>query len=383
MPWARERLFDRTFGRIEIKATVKDLSLGWFSPVSVEGFQLQTDDTGRDAIAVQKIDSDASLLQLLLRRDLGRFVIDQPELFVEFDKEGNNLSRLLKALGGSSWGNWGAKLEISNGRLLLQGPSSPQPWKIDGLNLNVAMTPASDSAENVPVLHGENARFLRDAPLTPQMCNDIIKFVVPSLANVAQTSGRVSIDFEQFNWPLGKPNAVTLKGQLTLHSVESAPGEMIKSLAEIFRFANLPPSVQIAKDDVVEFRMHDGRVEHENLVLTIPMLEQTFLIRSHGSVGLDETLDLSIELTLPPDADLTAHPTLALLRQTHPTIHFGGTLNAPVPSLENTPTAAFQVLADFFQRRAERREQQARPSLLPGRREKDPPQNAPPSRGSK
>ncbi len=382
LPWARQKLLDSAFARVNAKATMKDLSLGWFSPVSVGDFELQAYESGHNTIAVKKIDSDASLVNLIFRHDVGSFRIDQPELYVQFDKDGNNVSRLLKALGGSTWGNRAATLDIVDGRLLLRGPNSAQPWKIDGLNLNVAMIPSSDSPDGVPLLHGDHAQLLHNAELTPEMCNDIIKFVVPPLANTTRTSGRVSLNLEQFSWPLGKPNAAELKGQLTLHSVDCGPGELIKSIAGLFKFSNLPATLQLSKDDDVAFNMHDGRVYHENLIFSLPVLEQSLSIRSHGSVGLDETLDLSVELTLPDGADLTAHPGLTLLRQTHPTIHVGGTLNSPIPSLENSPTAvmAAQALADFLERRAERREQQGRPGLLPSRRDEARP-TTPPSSG--
>jgi hypothetical protein len=129
--------------------------------------------------------------------------------------------------------------------------------------------------------------------------------------------------------------------------------------------------------------MHDGRVYHENLVFSLPVIEQGLLVRSRGSVGLHESLDLFVEITLPDSADLTAHPGLNLLRQTHPTVHIRGTLSAPLPSLEASPTAtmAIQGLVDFLQRRAERKEHEGRapllPGVLPGRRRNETPPATP------
>ena len=42
--------------------------------------------------------------------------------------------------------------------------------------------------------------------------------------------------------------------------------------------------------------MRDGRLHHEGLRIGFPEIDPELVIRSRGSIGLDETLDLHLEL---------------------------------------------------------------------------------------
>jgi hypothetical protein len=377
LPFVRQPLIDRTFTRLNAKANIKSLSLGWFSPVSLSGFDMQVEGTVDNTLSIEQIRSEESLAHLLLGSQFGAFKIDKPQLYIEFNQDGNNLTRLLKALQGAAIVNKPISFDITDARLLLRGPNTENPWALSGLNLNVDMAPAKLSPTCVHVLHGKNAQIMKETELTPEMCNDLLKFVVPPFASAVRTSGRVSLVLEEFNWPLGKPDTADLKGTLTLHSVTVGVTDIAKSITSFLHLPEMTGSMEIAKDDAVPFTMHDGRVYHENLFFTLPIMEPGLLVRSHGSVGLDETLDWYVELTLPADADLAASPLLRTLRDSHPTIHFTGTLTNRVMNVEGAPGAA-AVLGAFgesLKRRIERRNESARPSLLPNRRQPDP--NAP------
>jgi hypothetical protein len=383
LPFIRRPWIDRTFGRFNSKATINGLSLGWFSPVQVDDFQMQVDGTIDNTLSIQRIRSSESLLNLMFGSQFGGFEIQKPQLYVEFNKDGNNLSRLLKALSGSAWVDRPISFNISDGSLLLRGPNTANPWELAGLNLNVDMTPANLSPNGVHVLHGKNAQFMKDTELTPEMCNDLLKFVVPPFASAVRTSGRVSLELEEFNWPLGKPDAAELKGRLTLHSVEVGVTEVSKSITNLLRLPEMTGEIEIAKDDVVPFTMHDGRVYHENLVFTLPISDPGLQVRSHGSVGLDETLDWYVELTVPADADLANSRILRALRDTHPKIHFTGTLSNRVVNFEGTPGAAtvINAFSDFLRRRNEQRTDSTRPNLLGKGRKDDT--KSPPAADSK
>src|SRR5262249_27553807 len=222
------RLLNLAFSRVNTQATVGELSLSWLSPIVMGDLKLQPENTDRAALSVPHIAGDLSLWRLLWGHNLGGFRITQPELYIHFDREGTNITRLIRGLAAISVSNRAAEFEISDGRLLLQGQSSTQPWPIDGVNLSLALSPASESAAGVPTIHGQQARLLNQVDLTPEMCNDLLKFITPPLFQATRTSGKVSLELDQFNWPLGKPDAAQLAGRLTLHSVEVVPGPIIQ-----------------------------------------------------------------------------------------------------------------------------------------------------------
>jgi translocation and assembly module TamB len=260
-------------------------------------------------------------------------------------------------------------LEIVDGRLLLQGQSSPQPWPIEGMNLNLTLIPAAENTAGVPILHGQQARLMNQVELTPEMCNDLLKFITPPLFQATRTSGKVSLELDEFNWPLGKPDAAQLTGRLTLHSVEVVPGPVMQLLNSLLQNRNAPLALQIAKDDEVSFHMHDGRVYHENLTFRLAALQVQMLIHSHGSVGLDESLDWFIEFQFPglDGVDLAGHPFMKLLSQ-KPTLHIIGTLSQPKLSPEGLALQALQTGIDMLRQPAgQGREQpQQGPAANPG-----------------
>src|SRR5262249_4673142 len=226
----------------------------------------------------------------------------------------------------------------------------------------------------VSELRGHNSQLLHETELTPEMSDDLVKFVIPILSQATRTSGRISLILDDFTWPLGKGDATELKGRLTLHSVECGPGELTKSIAELLSPEIAAATVEIAKDDVVTFSMHGGRVYHENLAFSLAGIQAT----SHGSVGLDETLDWFVDFEFPAleALDVSQHPILKVLGDQHPTLHFTGTLGNARWKLEGASLSALRTLFDFIHGRIEKRDETPRPKLLPGRRGGNSPTDA-------
>ena len=370
LPFLRQQLMNETFSRFNTEASIGNLSLSWFSPIVAEDIKLRPLETDRAALSVQRISGNTSLWHLLWRHDLGSFQIVQPELYVHFDREGTNISRLIRGLADMQLGQRKVQLNISEGRLLLQGESSPQPWPIEGINLSLSLTPANESPAGVPTIHGQQAQLLNETAITPEMCNDLLKFITPPLFQATRTSGKVSLQLDMFDWPLGKPNEAALTGRLTLHSVDVVPGPIAQLINRVLQNSSASPlSMEIAKDDVVLFNMHDGRVYHENLQFRLAAGQLELLVHSHGSVGLDETLDWFVQLEFPQlsDRDLTGHPLLKLLSN-KPTIHVTGTLSEPKYAAEGVASQALSGVLEILRQRAAQRH-----NALPSDSQPNPP----------
>jgi hypothetical protein len=54
--------------------------------------------------------------------------------------------------------------------------------------------------------------------------------------------------------------------------------------------------VRIAKDTDVRFQVRDGRMYHDGLRFGFPDISPDLIITSRGSVGLDESLDLELQV---------------------------------------------------------------------------------------
>jgi hypothetical protein len=121
-------------------------------------------------------------------------------------------------------------------------------------------------------------------------------------------------------------------------------------------------SVEIANNDNVDFQMHDGRVYHENLAFTLAGVQ----VLSHGSVGLDESLDWTVDIQVHAleGVNSTDHPILGALGRERPKLHFTGTLSKPSWKIEGLTMPDFRAMLEALR------------SLSAGRQSTTPP-NAP------
>jgi hypothetical protein len=161
---------------------------------------------------------------------------------------------------------------VSNGHLRL----SPQ----------VRLTP--DPAE----ISAAPGVILDHIQLTPAMCQQGLKYVVPVLAEVTQTDGMISMNLEGCRLPLANPSAGDAAGTVTIHSVEVGPGPLMQELTQLL---GQLPKAQLAKESTIQYRLVDGRIYHKGLQLDFP----AFTIRTYGSVGLDDSLAMMVEMPLP------------------------------------------------------------------------------------
>jgi translocation and assembly module TamB len=136
-------------------------------------------------------------------------------------------------------------------------------------------------------------RAIDHARLTPAACASAVGYALPALANVAQADGDISLDLQSGRVPLTDPAKADVVGWLTIHSAQVSGGPLVQELSVLLQG---PPALTLAKDNVVPFRLVDGRVYHTGLELHFPELT----IRTSGSVGLDGSLSLTAEMPVPP-----------------------------------------------------------------------------------
>ena len=126
-------------------------------------------------------------------------------------------------------------------------------------------------------------RVLEHAHLTPAACASALGYALPVLAGVAQADGEISLDLQSGRLPLSDPAKGDVLGWLTIHSAQVSGGPLVQELSVLLAG---PPTLTLAKDNVVPFRLFNGRVYHSGLELHFPELT----IRTSGSVGLDGSL---------------------------------------------------------------------------------------------
>jgi len=199
--------------------------------------------------------------------------------------------------------------------------------------------------------------LLTGVRISPEVSEAMLKYVAPVLAGATKTEGKFSLDLDGARVPLDEPKRADAAGRLTVHSVRVVPGPMVnewvglaQQIEDVVKRrdpttlipgipgAQLPgaqrrelqgagsPTVTLLsiQDQNVHFRVVDGRVYHQNMEFQIDDL----VVRSEGSVGLDETLDLVLHVPI-PDKWIAADRLLGGLKGQTIDIPVGGTLTRP------------------------------------------------------
>jgi hypothetical protein len=354
-PKLRDYLVRRFMGKLNGDIVIKEFSVGWFSPLKIEGLALLPhadsqpvpgdSEANREALVnVAKIQTERELWQMLWdRADIGTIRIEKPEVFIALGEKGlSNFTNVFRPILEDDAKTprsltFGARAQIVDGTLRGKSAETREPWEIKGINLAVGVRSEKLAQSWKPELYVEKGTLVSKAELDVGLCNDVLKYIAPVFAQAAQARGTVSIELEDWRLPWKDFASGELAGTVTMNSVDVGPGTLTKSIlnkaagypivGEIVRGTPVPNFINVARDSVVTFKMIDGRIHHEGLRFDLAGL---FDVASQGSVGLDETLDLETKMGFhPPNKEARK---LAVVRQLDDqawTVYIRGKLGAP------------------------------------------------------
>lgn len=188
----------------------------------------------------------------------------------------------------------------------------------------------------------QNVRF------SPELCHGWLKYVAPMVADSTHVDGRLSVEMTRTKVPLDDWRSSAVAGVLKIHSADVSPGPLAQQFLEIAEqvkaiIKKKPGSRIVDPGDAwmkigeqeIAFRMANGRVHHEMLEISF----RDVVIRTRGSVGLDETLALIAEIPI-QDAWLKDDRLLATLR--------GQVLEVPITGTLTKPEVDRRVLQDLL-----------------------------------
>ncbi len=173
--------------------------------------------------------------------------------------------------------------------------------------------------------------------ISPEVSEAMLKFVAPVLSGATQSEGLFSLQLDGLRVPLADSKKTDSAGKLTVHSVRVVPGPMtqqwvglaqqIEALAkrrDPTASTNRQVTLLSIRDQQVSFRVVNGRVYHENMEFQVGDV----VMRSQGSVGLDETIALTLQIPI-QDAWIAKEPLLAGLKGQSLQVPVTGTLKRP------------------------------------------------------
>jgi len=147
---------------------------------------------------------------------------------------------------------------------------------------------------------------LRQVQATAEMCETGLKFVSPLLAAATDAHGSISLDLVGLKMPLADPPAVAAEGKITIHQLEVAPGgignvyvSLIQDIESLVtrkdpRLTKERMTLKVSEQGV-DFAVADRRVYHKDITMTVA----DYSVRSGGSVGFDESMDVVVNVVLP------------------------------------------------------------------------------------
>jgi hypothetical protein len=362
-------------------------SFGFFSPLAINGLHARLTGGGAD-VRIQEIATEKPWPMLLWEKaNLGAITFVRPNVEVIVDKlpgpptaaASGSLPRQQAAPSLP-----GLTAVIEDATVQVRSTSLALP-ALDLDHLNVTLRLQQDEDGNLIVV--EPVTIFNRQKLTPEICRSGMQLVAPLLASQIDLQGEFTFQLEKFQLPLlahGQQTSMAdmdIAGVVKLHgaaiSVKDSIARSIVRIIDRFLVLPIPDQMNVVEDSIVKFHVADGRVHHQGLAMILPHGGRSIELQSSGSVGLDGSLDLQIEIKLP--GTMAEGSELARLIGTGPFVLLAsGTLDKPVlkPRLQDQwPESLSQMLLsdDVLERASELmgRTRDTLGDLLNRRREND------------
>jgi hypothetical protein len=278
-----------------VKASSDSARFGWFSSPSVHGLRL-TSTNSRVDVRVEGVSAHRSLWRLWSSAlDLGTITVEKAlvrlelPLDVEARKPGLHLEPTFKA-------------NVSDASIVVLLTGQDQPViEVDGINLTFRV----EKAEVGRVLTLEPVVIFDRRKVSPKLAGRLLHLFDPTMSEIPQIRGAVSLSLEKLRIPVGlTPDRVVtrmeMEGRLVLHEVSTdVSNPMRQALVQLVAVMNgkqASDAERLVQDSEIRFYVRDGRLHHEGLRFGLPDIDPELVVTSRGSVGLDKTLDLYVEL---------------------------------------------------------------------------------------
>lgn len=138
-------------------------------------------------------------------------------------------------------------------------------------------------------------RIVERAKLTPQATAGALGYALPAIANATQAEGEISATLGDNCIPLDDFTQTNLQGTLVIHRAVVGAGPVVSAIAQLLGANNT--SMTLVNETTVPVQIAHGRIHHQNFTFRIGGTT----LKTSGSVGFDNTLDLIVDVPLPKD----------------------------------------------------------------------------------
>ena len=325
----RNNLLQSAFSNYELTATAKSATGGWFAPLAFQGVQIKSDDE-RFSWTVKEIRTSKGLLSFITDPDqVGDIRLTDSAVKISLDDDGKWPFKTPSKPSNAEF-----EFHIENGSLEINAPWREVPivevskLMIDG---NIAMDENGQRR-----LHIDPVQVLDHEPLSESHTQQNLALIAPVLSQSTELSGSASVWLDEINVPIGQAETgdsitatnsetkddfnarIPIRGRAEFHSLEARLKEnwtkQLTALIGQVSGSAIPNQIQVLKDSKIDFSITEEGIHHSGLVFLLPELATEMSITSSGSVHLDETIDLLLQLKVPKIVQ-TGRPFLAMLSQ--------------------------------------------------------------------
>ena len=172
----------------------------------------------------------------------------------------------------------------------------------------LASKPIVDLRQHEPVVYLQQGQLLDRWNVTIEDSRTWLKFVAPLIADATSAQGQVSATLDGAAIPVFDPTQASARGELHLQNLTIGPGPLAQQLIPLVDQVRgiLKPgdSPKASRSTWIQLEPHrlpfmvrDGQVIHEGF----EMKYKDFIVRTSGSVGFDQSLQLVAEIPILSD----------------------------------------------------------------------------------
>lgn len=381
----RNLLLRIAVSKIDGKISCGHARLGWFSAPAFFDISISP-PTGPPILSIAKIEVDRPLWKLIAGwPDCGRVLCERPVAHLIVNDTGSNFKRVFAPLAKNQpkpddphkqpWTGVPqvrAEVEIADASVIFERVAgdgttqltssdefvvtrvaavepAPAPeakdsmdeharWEVKGIHVVAGLRPIAGAGGLEAYV--EPGKLIDHAELTRAVATQWLQFIAPVISGATEIDGAFSVDLEEWRVPLEHPDQAAGGGHVVIHSLVIEAGPMVSYIASL---VGVPPELFLGRDTGVDFAIENRRVFHRDLGFKLGGMP----VHTSGSVGLDRTLDLLAEVTLPNFADTTGPLRRAISGKTiHVPIH--GTLQKPEVDGQALANSGMGILDEAF-----------------------------------
>ena len=334
-----------------IALEIGDMRAGWLTPLRMRDTKMGPIDRPH-LIAIDEIRSDRTLLSALSEGvEVGELVVRRPQIHIWIDENGSNLEfpAIQERLSDREDPTDAMQLTEPNPRLDAKDVAitieDAELWlktKTMPSEANVFrefdITGQLQQDAQRRILTIDPGRLLDRAPISTELCDGLLKYFVPILAEATWVNGEISLDLSECEIDLDQPEDSRLTGALHIHGVQAGVKNAMMAAASE-RIAQLlggkgTDTIHLADDAVVSFALRDGAVWHDGAEFGLPRVSPDFVVRTSGSVSFQDELDLKIEVPIAAHF-LHDHPLAEAIQSKTLILNATGTFQKPKVSLND------------------------------------------------